>query len=267
MSHGWGSWGIVDVIESLLGVSVTSPGGATVKIAPPAVDQADLSRVSGSAWTQRGTVSTAWKKVNGTYVLDVTVPTNVKATVAIPNPGGTVNYVGTGAGAPVKTGDADGRTLFTVGSGTTHFSIGSTGGGTVGGSVPATLSLTLGSPAAFGAFVPGVDRSYDASTTATVISTAGDAALSVNDPSANATGRLVNGAFALSEPLQARANSSAFAPLSTTAGTPLTLLTYSGPVSNDAVSIGFRQHIGASQPLRSGSYAKSLTFTLSTTTP
>ena len=115
--------------------------------------------------------------------------------------------------------------------------------------------------------MPGVDRTYDASTTATVISTAGDAALSVTDPSANATGRLVNGAFALSESLQARANGGVFAPLSTTAGTPLTVLTYSGPVSNDAVSIGFRQHIGASQALRSGSYAKSLTFTLSTTTP
>ena len=80
--------------------------------------------MSGSAWTQRGTVATAWKKVNGTYVLDVTVPANVKATVAIPNPGGAVNYVGVGAGAPVKTGEQDGRTVFTVGSGTTHFSIG-----------------------------------------------------------------------------------------------------------------------------------------------
>ena len=29
---------------------------------------------------------------------------------------------------------------------------------TVGGSVPATLSLTLGAPASFGAFTPGVDE-------------------------------------------------------------------------------------------------------------
>ena len=39
-------------------------------------------------------------------------------------------------------------------------------GGTVGGSVPATLALTLGAPASFGAFVPGADRTYDASTSA-----------------------------------------------------------------------------------------------------
>ena len=39
--------------------------------------------------------------------------------------------------------------------------------GTVGGSVPATLSLTLGAPASFGAFTPGVAKDYAASTTRT----------------------------------------------------------------------------------------------------
>ena len=246
MSHGWGSWGIVDMIESLAGIAVTSPGAATVRIAPPAVDKADLSRVSGSAWTQRGTVSTAWRKVNGTYVLDVNVPANVKATVAIPNPGGTVNYVGVGAGAPVKQADQDGRTVFTVGSGQTHFSIGSTGGGGVGGTVPATLSLTLGNPASFGAFTPGVDREYTASTSANVISTAGDAALSVSDP-----GHLANGSFTLPEPLRVEFSKAA----------------WTAPVSNDPVTITFRQRIKANDPLRTGSYSRTLTFTLSTTTP
>ena len=42
--------------------------------------------------------------------------------------------------------------------------------GTVGGTVPATLSLTLGAPATFGAFTPGVAKDYTASTTANVIS-------------------------------------------------------------------------------------------------
>ena len=40
-----------------------------------------------------------------------------------------------------------------------------------------------------------------------------------------------------------------------------------GPVSNDTVTIGFRQHIAANQALRTGAYSKTLTFTLSTTTP
>ena len=50
--------------------------------------------------------------------------------------------------------------------------------GTVGGTVPATLSLTLGPAASFGAFTPGVAKEYAATTSANVISTAGDAALS-----------------------------------------------------------------------------------------
>ena len=36
--------------------------------------------------------------------------------------------------------------------------------GGVGGTVPATLALTLGTPAAFGAFTPGVAKTYDGST-------------------------------------------------------------------------------------------------------
>ena len=48
-------------------------------------------------------------------------------------------------------------------------------GDSAGGAVPATLSLTLGTAAAFGAFVPGVDRGCTATTTASVVSTAGDA--------------------------------------------------------------------------------------------
>ena len=48
---------------------------------------------------------------------------------------------------------------------------------------------------------------------------------------------------------------------------PTSLLTYSAPASNDAVSLTFSQAIGANEALRTGSYSKSLTFTLSTTTP
>ena len=116
----------------------------------------------------------------------------------------------------------------------------------VGGSVPATLSLTLGGPASFGAFTPGIDKDYTASTTANVISTAGDAALTVSDP-----GRLMNGTFSLPAPLEVAFSKS----------------TWTGPVSNDPVTINFKQHIGATDALRTGAYTKTLTFTLSTTTP
>ena len=136
--------------------------------------------------------------------------------------------------------------------------------GDVSGTVPATLSLTVGAGASFGAFTPGVARDYLASLSANVVSTAGDAALTVVDPSTTTPGRLVNGAFALATPVNARVGAAAFAPLS---GSPLALKSYTGPVSNDAVAIEFRQSIGANEPLRTGSYSKTLTFTLSTTNP
>jgi hypothetical protein len=141
----------------------------------------------------------------------------------------------------------------------------------VGGEVPATLALTLGAPASFGAFTPGVAKVYDASMSANVISTAGDATLSVADPGATATGHLVNGTFSLPQALAAKASSAsgtgaAFAPVGGTAA-PTTLLTYGGPVSNDAVTVAFEQNIASTDALRTGSYSKTLTFTLSTTTP
>jgi len=141
--------------------------------------------------------------------------------------------------------------------------------GTVTGTVPATLSLTLGAPATFGAFTPGVDKSYTASTTANVISTAGDATLSVSDPDPAHPGHLVNGSFVMPQALQADAASplgtgGAFAPIS---ATPTALLTYGGPVSNDPVAITFKQSVARTDALRTGTYGKTLTFTLSTTNP
>jgi hypothetical protein len=135
---------------------------------------------------------------------------------------------------------------------------------TVSGTVPAQLSLTLGNPATFGPFTAGITQDYDAGTTASVISTAGDATLSVADPSTTNPGHLVNGTFSLPSALQAKANAGA---LATVSGTPATLLTYAAPVSNDQVALGFRQHIGSTDALRTGTYSKTLTFTLSTTQP
>jgi hypothetical protein len=118
--------------------------------------------------------------------------------------------------------------------------------GPVSGSVPATLSLTLGAPATFGAFTPGQTKDYTATTSATVISSAGDASLTVADP-----GRLMNGTFALPSPL----------------GVSFSKAAWTAPVSNDNVTMTFKQHIDAGDALRTGSYSKTLTFTLSTTTP
>ena len=61
----------------------------------------------------------------------------------------------------------------------------------------------------------------------------------------------MNGTFALPEPLGVSFSKSA----------------WSAPVSNEAVTITFNQHVSATDPLRTGAYSKTLTFTLSTTSP
>jgi hypothetical protein len=141
--------------------------------------------------------------------------------------------------------------------------------GDVGGTVPATLALSLAPSTGFGAFIPGLAGDYSATLAADVVSTAGDASLSVSDPSPSAPGHLVNNAFALNQPLAAKASSpagvgTAFAAIGSD---PVTLLRYAAPASHDPVTVAFRQSIAANDALRTGTYAKTLTFTLSTTTP
>jgi len=140
---------------------------------------------------------------------------------------------------------------------------------TISGSVGAQLALTLGAPASFGAFAVGQAQTYAAATTAAVTSTAASSTLTVADPDASAPGHLANGTFTLPQPLQADATS----PVGSSAGFaavgagPTPLLSYATPVTNDLVTIDFRQAIGAGDALRTGDYAKTLTFTLSTTAP
>jgi X-Pro dipeptidyl-peptidase len=203
-----------------------------------------------------------------------TAPSNIDQSTADPT-GATVSFP-----LPVATDDEDpspavtcdhpsgakfpvGSTLVTCtatdasGNRTrTSFAILLRGAQPVGGTVAATLSLTLGAPASFGPFTPGLAQSYSASMTASVLSTAGDAALSVADPATVAPGHLVNGTFSLLAPLLV-------------AGSPLPAIvkSYAAPIANDPVTIAFTQAIGATDAMRTGTYSKTLTFTLSRTTP
>ena len=61
----------------------------------------------------------------------------------------------------------------------------------------------------------------------------------------------MNGAFALPQPLVVELSKAA----------------WTAPVSNDAVTITFKQRVNAGDALRTGAYSKTLTFTLSTTRP
>jgi len=220
----------------------TAPTGQTDTVAPYLTgDVYNLSvSTSGEGWSAQLRNALATAKFGDTVQVPVYFTRGAGA--------GSVTLTATSASDPSKSASATCATA------------------SVGGDVPATLNLTLGAPATFGAFTPGLAFDYVASTTATVVSTAGDAALTVADPSATATGHLVNGSFSLAQPLQVQGNDGAFAAVGGSAD-PTTLLSYSGPIANDPVRVGFKQSIGANDALRTGSYAKTLTFTLSTTTP
>jgi glucoamylase len=224
-------------------VSGTSTAGAAIaiEVTRTSATGTDDSRVVSTTAGPDGTFTTGVETLSGTNVITVTAATAAG---------------GTGYARVSVTSNAVAPAPVSV-----------TGG--VGGSVPATLALTLGAPAAFGSFVPGVARDYTAALSADVVSTAGEGALSVSDPDPAAPGHLVNGSFVLPQALAAMASSAAGAggAFTVLSSAPVTLLTYTGPVSHDAVAIVFRQSIGAADALRTGGYAKTLTFTLSTTTP
>ncbi|MBE2316342.1 metallophosphoesterase family protein [Solirubrobacter sp. CPCC 204708] len=133
----------------------------------------------------------------------------------------------------------------------------------VGGTVQNTLALSVEGTPTLGSFTPGVAEDYETSFPVKVTSTAADATLSIVDPSTNAPGKLVNGTFSLAQPLQAAVNN----PFAAISGNPLVLHTWAGPVSNDQLSLKVKQTIGETEALRTGSYAKPLTLTLSTTNP
>ena len=139
---------------------------------------------------------------------------------------------------------------------------------------PATLNLTLGTPGAFSPFVPGVARDYTTT-------------LSADDPvdrrerdavrrrrqldrdRAPGQRRLLAGAAAAGgrhEHLR-RDDARRDGP-DRRLGEPADAADLPAPTpGTDTATLNFKQAITGTEPLRTGAYAKTLTFTLSTTNP
>ena len=147
--------------------------------------------------TPHGGLASRWVRGEGnrSFKLTVSAPAGTSGTVRVPLLGrsrtvamdGVVVWQdGRSVGGFSRRPSATARSSSRGVTGTHTFAFGTVTTdtpGTVGGTVPATLSLTLGAPATFGAFTPGVAREYTASTTANVISTRGRrGAERVSDP-------------------------------------------------------------------------------------
>ncbi len=119
-SHGWGAQVLVDFMQTLLGVRVTSPGAATIAIVPP---RTSLGAARGSVPTQRGPVRVDWKRAaNGALTVAVEVPVNVRARVSLPVSAAST-HSGSGEGAPVLLGIEAGRANYETGSGRSEFAV------------------------------------------------------------------------------------------------------------------------------------------------
>ncbi len=83
-SHGFGSNVLVAIQQSMLGVIPTSPGYASFDVTVPLHA---LSYASGKVPTPHGSIEVAWSRpaiAARSFNVNVTVPTNTKATVSIP---------------------------------------------------------------------------------------------------------------------------------------------------------------------------------------
>lgn len=149
------------------------------------------------------------------------------------------------------------------------------------GQVASELSIELAPTVSLGALVPSLTGSTVAANTAvTVTSTAADTALQITDPdTATTKGFLVNTAtgpggtpvaYPLGQPLRVAGPGQ---PFSTLTGGPATLV--SGQLTpatttnayKQTHTVRFEQQLGANEGLRSGRYGKTLTFSVSTSTP
>ncbi len=227
----------------------------------------------------RGTVKSAWRQDGGRHPDGRDGPAERdRRACTCPAPTRT-RSARSGSGTPLLAEHAPGvslvgvqgdRVVYDVGSGDYRSASARASSrpprspGTVGGTVPATLSLTLGAPAV-------VRRVHARASRGT---TRRRRRANVIRPRVTRRCRSPTRAHRHGPSGQRRVHAAAAAAgqvgdafASGGARRPDAAASWSAPVSNDAVTIDFKQSIGANDALRTGTYSKTLTFTLSTTTP
>ncbi|MBL9126562.1 MAG: hypothetical protein JNL97_02890, partial [Verrucomicrobiales bacterium] len=75
-----GAW----FIHGVLGIQPVEPGYARIRIHPGPVDQPDLKQASGSFHSPRGPIWVRWARSDRRFKLEVSVPPNASAIVAVP---------------------------------------------------------------------------------------------------------------------------------------------------------------------------------------
>jgi hypothetical protein len=144
----------------------------------------------------------------------------------------------------------------------------------VHGEVPFTQTLTsYCTEVNLGHFIPAEAKTYTNTCNVTATDTDAASRLTAEDASATDTGHLVQGIYELPDPLEVQAAAeergitTGAQTLATSLGHPQTLLNFAEPFADNLLTVKFTQKIGKKDPLHTGVYAKTITLTLSTTTP
>lgn len=101
-SHAWSASVVKEILEFLLGVRVTVPGGGELLFEPPVCR---LEHASGSIPLPNGHTAVRWRRTAAGMHLECTVPPGVTATVRLP--AGTYGIQGPTAGAAVVRSGPD----------------------------------------------------------------------------------------------------------------------------------------------------------------
>lgn len=80
-SHGWGSTIAADILENFAGVTNIEAGAKKVRISPV---YTDLTSLNASVSTERGNVEVGYTRSEKSYNIDITVPANMTAEIALP---------------------------------------------------------------------------------------------------------------------------------------------------------------------------------------
>lgn len=111
--------------NDLVGIGVDAEGAGFRKTIIHPMIVGDLSWVKGSYHSVSGLISTSWKKVDGMFTLDVSIPANTAATVYIPATNGSAVMEGASMAKRAKGVKflrmESGYAIFEVFSGTYHF--------------------------------------------------------------------------------------------------------------------------------------------------
>ena len=126
-SHNHPMFGSVNewFYRALLGINTETPGFETVRISPKTVK--GLTWAKGSYRSVKGRISVDWKKNENQLLLNVTIPTGMKAHIYVPHAKGQTIYEGDAKADSVKDifyrGESGGTSVYDVSGGSYRFTV------------------------------------------------------------------------------------------------------------------------------------------------